>query len=89
MLLYFCETDISKQRDVLAENDMNGVLGHDTALQGYPEPRTTWANEMNAVLVGIDFEFCLNYLINLVLETSNEIRCLYKNEAILFQETQN
>ena len=26
---------------------MNGALGHDTAVQGYLGPGTTWANEMN------------------------------------------
>ena len=26
---------------------MNGVLGHDSALQGYAGPGTTWDNEMN------------------------------------------
>ena len=28
-------------------NEMNGVLGHDYALEGYIGARTTWANEMN------------------------------------------
>ena len=26
---------------------MNGVAGHDSALQGYAWPGTTWDNEMN------------------------------------------
>ena len=25
---------------------MNGAVGHDSVLQGYTGPRTTWANEM-------------------------------------------
>ena len=29
-------------------NEMNGVLGHDSAL--YTRPGTTWANEMNFVM---------------------------------------
>ena len=29
---------------------MNGVLGHDSVLQGYTGPDTTWANEMNSVM---------------------------------------
>ena len=29
---------------------MIGVLGHDSALQGYTGPGTTWANEMNFVM---------------------------------------
>ena len=31
-------------------NEMNAVLGHDTALSGYTEPGTTWANEMSIVM---------------------------------------
>ena len=36
-----------KGRDVekVSGNEMNGVLGHDSGLQG--KPGTTWANEMN------------------------------------------
>ena len=30
---------------------MIGVLGHDSALQGYASPETTWANEMNFVVI--------------------------------------
>ena len=29
---------------------MNDVLGHDSALQGYIGPETTWANEMNFIM---------------------------------------
>ena len=29
---------------------MNGALGHDSALQGYTGPGTTWADEMNFVM---------------------------------------
>ena len=29
---------------------MIGVLGHDSALQGYAGPETTWANKMNFVM---------------------------------------
>ena len=29
---------------------MNGVLGHDSALLGYPVPGTTWAKEMIFVM---------------------------------------
>ena len=28
----------------------NGVLGHDSALQGYTGPGTTWVNEVNFVV---------------------------------------
>ena len=31
-------------------NEMNTVLGHDSALQGYFGPGTNWANEMNFVM---------------------------------------
>ena len=30
--------------------NMNGVLGHDSTLQGYTGPVTTWANEMHFVM---------------------------------------
>ena len=30
---------------------INAVLGHGPALQGYTEPRTTWANEMNLLWI--------------------------------------
>ena len=29
---------------------MTGVLDHDSAIQGYTQPGTTWANEMNIVM---------------------------------------
>ena len=29
---------------------MNGVIGHDSALQGYTWPETTWTDEMNVVM---------------------------------------
>ena len=29
---------------------MIGVLGHDSALQGYTRPGTSWTNEMNFVI---------------------------------------
>ena len=29
---------------------MNGVSGHDSALEGYTGPVTTWTNEMNFVM---------------------------------------
>ena len=29
------------------KNEMNGVLGHDSALYGYSGPETTWAIEIN------------------------------------------
>ena len=29
---------------------MNGVFSHDSALQGYTGPGTTWANEMNLAM---------------------------------------
>ena len=29
---------------------MIGVLGHDSALQGYTGPDTTWANDINSVM---------------------------------------
>ena len=29
---------------------MNGVLSHDSALQGFTGPGTNWANEMNFVM---------------------------------------
>ena len=31
-------------------NEMNGVLGHDSALQGYTRPGTTWDKAMNFVM---------------------------------------
>ena len=31
-------------------NKMNGVINHDSVLQGYTELGTTWANEMNFVM---------------------------------------
>ena len=31
-------------------DEMNGVQGHDSALQGYTGPRTAWANEINFVM---------------------------------------
>ena len=31
-------------------NDMNGVLGHDGALQGYTRPQTTLAKKTNFVM---------------------------------------
>ena len=31
-------------------NEMNGVQGHNFALQGYTGPGTTWDNEMNFVM---------------------------------------
>ena len=31
------------------ESEMNCDLGHDSALQGYSGPGTTWANEVNFV----------------------------------------
>ena len=32
---------------MISSSEMIGVLGHDSALQGYTGPGTTWANEMN------------------------------------------
>ena len=39
---------------------MTGILGHDSALQGYIGPGTTWANEMNFVMnhAPIDHSTC-------------------------------
>ena len=31
----------------VAMNETFDILGHDSALQGYPGPMTTYANEMN------------------------------------------
>ena len=31
-------------------NERNGILGHNTEVQGYTGPWTTWANEMNFVM---------------------------------------
>ena len=33
-----------------AQHEINGVLGHNSALYGYSRPETTWANEMNFVM---------------------------------------
>ena len=35
---------------IIVRYEMNGVLSHDSELQGYTESGTTWANEMNFVL---------------------------------------
>ena len=35
---------------LLHGNEMNGVLGHDSALQGYTGPQTNWANGVNIVM---------------------------------------
>ena len=32
------------------EHDMVGVLVHDSVLQGYTSPGTTWANDMNFIM---------------------------------------
>ena len=34
-------------KSVISINEMNGDLGHDSALQRYTGPGTTWANEIN------------------------------------------
>ena len=31
-------------------SEMNGALGHNSALYGYTGPETTWANEMDFVI---------------------------------------
>ena len=39
-----------RESEVLIENEMNGALGHESALQGWTGPGTTWANEINFVM---------------------------------------